>query len=104
RIREIILVSFVILSGFVGYPGKPKVAQILSLLSTAFGTKNITDKIKNTRVYGGDFSANLFEKYDLSLVFFKRATKANPAFAELAGMGICCFSFLVIPRASCSYR
>src|SRR5699024_3513343 len=46
KIREIILVSFVILSGFVRYPGKPKVEQILILLSTAFGTKNITDKIK----------------------------------------------------------
>src|SRR5699024_6646711 len=50
KIREIILVSFVILSGFVRYPGKPKVEQILILLSTAFGTKNITDKIKKTRV------------------------------------------------------
>src|SRR5699024_12844976 len=95
NIRELILVSFVILSGFVRYPGKPKVEQILFLLSTAFGTKNITDKIKKTSVSGGDFSAQRFEKYDLSLVFFKRATSANPPFAEVSEVRFFFFFFLV---------
>src|SRR5699024_8059624 len=95
KIREIILVSFVILSGFVRYPGKPKVEQILILLSTAFGTKNITDKIKKTRDLGGDLSAQRFDKYDPFLVFFKRATRASPPFAEVAEVRVFWFLFHV---------
>src|SRR5699024_12460361 len=34
-------------------------------------------------------------KYDLSLVFFKRATRANPPFAEVAEVRFFCFFFLV---------
>src|SRR5699024_2221510 len=98
KIREIILVSFVILSGFVRYPGKPKVEQILILLSTAFGTKNITDKIKKTRVKGGDFSAQRFEKYDMSIVFFKRATRENPRLSEVVEVSFFCFFLLVKKR------
>src|SRR5690625_1200521 len=54
-----------------------KAEQILILLSTAFGTKNITDKIKMTRVYGGDFSAQRIAQYDLAPGIFKRATRAS---------------------------
>src|SRR5699024_12754138 len=39
-----------------------------------------------------------FEKYDLSLVFFKRATRANPPFAEVAEVRFFCFLFLVKRR------
>src|SRR5690625_5769856 len=46
----------------------------------------------------GDFSAQPFEKYDLSLVFFKRATRANPPFAEVAEVRFFCFFFLVKKR------
>lgn len=46
KIREIILVSFFILSGFVRYTRKPKDDKILFLLSTAFGTENQSDKMK----------------------------------------------------------
>src|SRR5699024_12776318 len=45
-----------------------------------------------------DFSAQRFEKYDLSLVFFKRATRANPPFAEVAEVRFFCFFFLVKKR------
>src|SRR5699024_12759742 len=47
---------------------------------------------------GGDFSAQRFEKYDLSLVFFKRATRANPPFAEVAEVRFFCVFFLVKKR------
>src|SRR5699024_8794691 len=46
----------------------------------------------------GDFSAQRFEKYDLSIVFFKRATRANPPFAEVAEVRFFCFFFFVIKR------
>ena len=46
KIREIILVSFFILSGFVRYTRKPKDDKILFLLSTAFGTENQSDKME----------------------------------------------------------
>src|SRR5699024_12222567 len=36
--------------------------------------------------------------YDLSLVFFKRATRANPPFAEVAEVRFFCFFFLVKKR------
>src|SRR5699024_12731510 len=68
------------------------------VLSTAFGTYNITDKIKQTIVYAGDFSAQSFEKYDLSLVFFNRATRATPPFAEVAEFRFFCFLFPVKKR------
>src|SRR5699024_3859816 len=42
--------------------------------------------------------AQRFEKYDLSLVFFKRATRANPPFAEVAEVRFFCFFFLVKKR------
>src|SRR5699024_6081666 len=44
---------------------------------------------------GGDFSAQRFEKYDLSLVFFKRATRAKPPFAEVAEGRFFVYFFLV---------
>src|SRR5699024_4545531 len=50
KIQEIIILSFVSLSGFIRDPGNPKVEHSVILLSRAFGTKNITDKIKKTRV------------------------------------------------------
>src|SRR5699024_12450234 len=46
----------------------------------------------------GDFSAQRFEKYDLSLVFFKRATRANPPFAAVAEVRFFCFFFFVKKR------
>src|SRR5699024_3793602 len=44
---------------------------------------------------GGDFSAQRFEKYDLSLIFFKRATRANPPFAEVTEVRFFCFFLFV---------
>src|SRR5699024_11961509 len=39
-----------------------------------------------------------FEKYDLSLVFFKRATRAIPPIAKVAEVRFFCFFFLVKKR------
>src|SRR5699024_12784748 len=74
------------------------VVLLLILFSTAFVTKDIADKRILTRVYVGDFSAQRIIKYDLSLVFFKRSSRAIPPFAEVAEVMFFCFFFLVKKR------
>src|SRR5699024_11926579 len=64
----------------------------------AVSTKIIPHKIYHTGVLGGDFSSHPFDKYDLSLVFFKRATIANPPSAQVAEVRFFCFFFLVKKR------
>src|SRR5690625_8042937 len=43
-------------------------------------------------------SAQRIEKYDLSFAIFKRYTRANPPFAEVAEVRFFCFFFLVKKR------
>src|SRR5690625_347947 len=69
--------------------------QILIMLSTASGKKNIKNKIKMTRGEGGDFSAQRFEKYDLSLVIFRRATRAHLLLLRWQRAGFFVYFFLV---------
>src|SRR5699024_12828827 len=70
----------------------------MTVASTAYGTINITYIIKKTRASSVDSSAQCFETYDLSLGFFKRATRANPPLAEVAEVRFFCFFFLVKKR------
>src|SRR5699024_7171411 len=95
KIREIILVSFFILSGFVRYTRKPKEDKILFLLSTAFGTENQSDKMKvckglKVEMFGVVYSKNT----TCALEIVKRWHESKFHFAEVAEVRFFCFFFL----------
>jgi hypothetical protein len=76
--ESLILYSF-LLSDFVRYTGKPKDRQSISLLSTAFGTENRTDKM----VMGKGGRVEIFQRSVLKnttrpLTITKRGTSARP--------------------------
>src|SRR5699024_384794 len=95
KIREIILVSFFILSGFGRYTSKPNADKILFLLSTAFATEHQWDKMKVCKGLKVELFCVVFSKNTTCpLQIFKRWHESKFHFAEVAEVRFFCFFFL----------